>query len=98
MNTTICNESGDQATPKIASTSDGGCYIMWFDNRVPNYKVYVNQDGIIDGADLSIADSDAFNFVSGYVASDVNGDNIVDGSDLTIINNNAYNFVTVAKP
>ena len=43
VNTTICNESGDQATPKVAMTSDGGCYIMWFDNRVPNYKVYLQK-------------------------------------------------------
>ncbi|MBV6477297.1 MAG: hypothetical protein HGGPFJEG_00034 [Ignavibacteria bacterium] len=42
-NTTICNEVGDQATPKAAMTSDGGCYIMWFDNRVPNYKVYLQR-------------------------------------------------------
>lgn len=43
VNTAVCNASGDQATPKIASTSDGGCYIMWFDNRVPNYKVYLQR-------------------------------------------------------
>lgn len=43
VNTTICNAAGDQATPKIASTSDGGCYIMWFDNRIPNYAVYLQK-------------------------------------------------------
>jgi len=43
VNTSICNESGDQTIPKIASTSDGGCYIVWFDNRVPNYKVYLQK-------------------------------------------------------
>jgi hypothetical protein len=43
VNNDICTASGDQATPKIAATSDGGCYIMWFDNRVPNYKVYLQK-------------------------------------------------------
>jgi len=43
VNTSICDTTGDQATPKIASTSDGGCYIMWFDNRLPNYKVYLQR-------------------------------------------------------
>ncbi len=43
VNTAICDTTGDQATPKVASTSDGGCYIMWFDNRLPNYKVYLQR-------------------------------------------------------
>jgi len=43
VNSNVCNESGDQATPKVAMTSDGSCYIMWFDNRVPNYKVYLQK-------------------------------------------------------
>ncbi|MEO8666271.1 MAG: hypothetical protein ABI462_12330, partial [Ignavibacteria bacterium] len=43
LNNAICDTTGDQATPKIASTSDGGCYIMWFDNRVANYPVYLQR-------------------------------------------------------
>lgn len=62
------------------------------------YSGDVNQDGVIDGADGSIADNDAANFISGYVNSDVNGDDIVDGSDLSIIDNNAANFISVARP
>ena len=42
-NTVISNAASDQATPKIATTSDGGCYITWFDNSVPNYSVYLQK-------------------------------------------------------
>lgn len=43
VNNAICDTTGDQATPKIATTSDGGCYIMWFDNRSGNYAVYLQK-------------------------------------------------------
>ncbi|MBK8550774.1 MAG: hypothetical protein IPL53_06820 [Ignavibacteria bacterium] len=42
-NTVISNPSGDQATPKIATTSDGGSYITWFDNRAGSYAVYLQK-------------------------------------------------------
>jgi len=69
--------------------------------KAGKYTIYsgdVNQDGTIDGSDLSSIDNDASNFVSGYVNTDVNGDTIVDGSDALISENNAANFVSVARP
>src|SRR5207244_10441782 len=35
--------SRDQATPKITKTTDGGCYIVWFDHRGGNYDVYLQR-------------------------------------------------------
>lgn len=67
----------------------------------PKFCIYsgdVNQNGFVDITDILIADNDAFNFVSGYVASDVNGDSIVDIQDLQIIDNNAFNFVGLIRP
>ncbi len=58
----------------------------------------VNQDGIVDAADLSLVDNDAFNSVSGYVSTDVNGDDFVDASDLSIVDNNAFNGILVRNP
>ncbi len=37
----IAVATGDQALPKIVETSDGGCYISWFDNRSGSYCVYL---------------------------------------------------------
>jgi len=62
------------------------------------YSGDINQDGVIDGTDLSSIDNDASNFASGYMRTDVNGDQVVDGSDLAIADNNASNFITVIKP
>jgi hypothetical protein len=58
----------------------------------------VNQDGIIDGSDGSLVDNDSFNFVTGYVATDLNGDGIVDGSDYLIADNNSAAFIGVIRP
>jgi len=62
------------------------------------YSGDVDQNGIIDGVDLSIVDNDAANFTVGYVPSDVTGNNIVDGLDLLIVDNNSYNFVQTIRP
>lgn len=62
------------------------------------YSGDVNQDGIVDGTDLSLIDNDAANFVQGYVPTDLNCDGIVDGSDAAIADNNAANFVTKITP
>lgn len=43
QNLGIAVENGDQATPKIKATSDGGCYISWFDNRSGSYCMYLQR-------------------------------------------------------
>ncbi|MEO6695068.1 MAG: hypothetical protein ABIY50_08535 [Ignavibacteria bacterium] len=71
------------------------------DNSPIKFAVYsgdVNQDEIIDGEDLSLADNDAFNFMTGYLITDVNGDNIIDASDLSVIDNNVINFIGLIRP
>ncbi len=71
------------------------------DNSPFKFAIYsgdVNQDGNVDAVDVSLADNDVFNFVTGYVNTDVTGNNIVDAADLGIIDNNAFNFVSKARP
>jgi hypothetical protein len=43
QNLGIAVADGDQALPKIEATSDGGCYISWFDNRSGSYCVYMQR-------------------------------------------------------
>lgn len=48
-NLLVCDHASEQALPKIAATSDGGCYITWWDLSSGNYDVYVqrlDEDGI----------------------------------------------------
>ena len=52
-NMMICDRTGDQTIPKIAATSDGGCYVCWFDLSSGNYDVYMqrlNSEGQIQWA------------------------------------------------
>ena len=42
-NLMICDVNGEQVLPKISLTSDGGCYIAWFDTRTGNYNVYLQR-------------------------------------------------------
>ena len=43
LNLTVCDTTGEQVLPKIATTSDGGCYIGWFDARSGGYAVYLQK-------------------------------------------------------
>ena len=45
INLAVCDTTGEQALAKIESTSDGGCYISWFDNRSGSYAVYLQRLG-----------------------------------------------------
>lgn len=62
------------------------------------YSGDINQDGIIDGSDLSEVENAVNLNLSGYVNSDVNGDNSVDASDLSIVENNSSASVMVKAP
>ncbi|MCK4340901.1 MAG: hypothetical protein KAY37_04170 [Phycisphaerae bacterium] len=43
VNLPVADRTGEQAQPKIASTSDGGCYLSWFDNSAGGYDVYLQR-------------------------------------------------------
>jgi len=62
------------------------------------YSGDVNQDGLIDTADMTEVENDAFSFSTGYLPTDVNGDGITDTADMTLIDNNAAAFVNAALP
>ena len=71
------------------------------DTSPTKFAIYggdVNQDGVVDASDLGLIDNDAFNFVTGYVQTDITGDEVVDASDSSIADNNAFNFVTAITP
>ena len=62
------------------------------------YAGDVDQNGFIDGDDMSRIDNDAYLYLSGnYLSSDLNGDGIVDGEDFLIGDNN-WQYITVKSP
>ncbi|HLQ37068.1 MAG TPA: hypothetical protein VK348_04665 [Planctomycetota bacterium] len=43
QNLAVGDRTGEQVLPKIAATSDGGCYLGWFDHAGSNYDVYLQR-------------------------------------------------------
>ena len=62
------------------------------------YSGDIDQNGIIDLADVIGIYNDALNFVTGYEVTDVDGNMVTDLSDLLYGYNNAANFVAVVRP
>lgn len=58
----------------------------------------VNQDGLVDLADVLLVDIDNLNFTTGFNATDVNGDNLIDLSDVVIVDKNNLNFISKEIP
>lgn len=42
-NLPVGDAAGEQSLAKVAATSDGGCYVGWFDNRSGSYAVYLQR-------------------------------------------------------
>jgi hypothetical protein len=62
------------------------------------YAADVNQDGAVDGSDLSAIGNKVDAFAVGYLQEDVNGDGAIDGSDLSIAGNNNDAFIAAQLP
>lgn len=43
LNLKICDINNAQLLPKVAATSDGGCFISWFDGRAGSLRVYIQR-------------------------------------------------------
>ncbi len=84
-NLPIGDKSGDQVQPKIKPTSDGGCYIAWFDNSTGGYDVYLQRldvGGVEQWAHNGILLADR------AVSSTVDYDMVVDAQDNAIVTYN----------
>lgn len=53
---------------------------------------------MIDITDQGAIDNDLFNFIAGYVVTDLNGDGVVDIVDQSIMNNNIFGFISSVHP
>ena len=62
------------------------------------YSGDINQDGYIDGSDVSLVDNDVLISASGYLNTDLSGDNFTDVNDLSLVDNNSFTSVTAVKP
>jgi photosystem II stability/assembly factor-like uncharacterized protein len=85
----------------VSSNQAFGNNLKQVNNSPLKFALYsgdVNQDGIIDGDDLSLVENDVSISISGYVTTDLTGDNFVDGSDQSIVENNVSSGISVIRP
>ena len=58
----------------------------------------IDQDGAVDGLDMTLIRNMAAGFGTGYLAEDLNGDGVIDAIDMIILDNNAAEFVGKMAP
>ncbi len=58
----------------------------------------VNQDGVVNMADVALTESSMQSFLTGYYPADLTGDNIVEAADYSILENKATGGIVVIKP
>jgi subtilisin family serine protease len=76
----------------------GGNLQMMVDGAYTIFGGDVNQDGVVDTADMTPVDNDSDAYMAGYIDTDVNGDGGVDTADMTIVDNNSADYVESAHP
>lgn len=74
-----------------------GNILKMINGRAYMYTGDVNQDGSVEGIDLSIIDNAATGTISNNV-TDLNGDGVTDGSDIIIAENNAQLHISIVIP
>ena len=97
-NPVLFNTSSISYNFNLPAKAYGGNLLQMNTGQYVIYGGDVNQDGVIDTADMSPVDTDAANFAAGYLATDVNGDGVIDTADMTIVDNNAASYVGAATP
>ncbi|MDM7993107.1 MAG: hypothetical protein QUS11_07310 [Candidatus Fermentibacter sp.] len=81
-NLEVCDAVNEQSVPKIAPTSDGGCFVSWFDSRSGGYCLYlqrIDADGneLFDPDGLLISDHEQQSWLVDYDMAVDAGDNAV---------------------
>jgi hypothetical protein len=80
------------------SKAYGGNLLQMITGQFVIYSGDVNQDGVVDTADMTPIDNDSANYAAGYLDTDVNGDGVIDTADMTIVDNNAAAYVGSITP
>ncbi|MBK6966497.1 MAG: hypothetical protein IPH20_22025 [Bacteroidales bacterium] len=82
----------------LATKAYGNNMALMPDGWYALYGGDVNQDGIVDTADMTPVDNGSAAYLSGYRNPDANGDGIIDTADMTLVDNNSANYVSASYP
>lgn len=81
-----------------AASQSFGNNVVLVNGKYSFFTGDVNQDGVVDVTDTGLIDNDSFNFVTGYVNTDLDCNSVVDITDAAYADNNSFNFVVVISP
>jgi subtilisin-like proprotein convertase family protein len=82
--------AADKAYGSVQTDLGGGYFGM--------YSGDIDQNGVINDADVALMQTGLQSFLYGYHAEDLSGDNHAESADHSLLENNAVNAVTVIKP
>ncbi len=82
----------------VAGRAYGANQISVGGGKFAMYSGDINQDGIIDSADVVLMENGIQSFLYGYYSSDLNGDGIVENADYSVLDNNSSGVISVSKP
>ena len=82
----------------VASKAYGSNLALMPDGWYALFGGDVNQDGIVDTADMTPVDNGSAAYLSGYRNPDANGDGVIDTADMTLVDNNSANYISAATP
>ena len=69
-----------------------------FDGNAALFSGDINQDGLVESADLGAIENAAQIFLSGYFPEDISGDNLVESTDYSFIENSTQQFIIGIHP
>ncbi len=67
-------------------------------NKFCIYSGDVDQNGVVNPTDLDLVNIDSYNFITGYIKTDLNGDSLSDLKDLLVVYNNSIKHVEAIVP
>jgi hypothetical protein len=76
----------------------GGNLQLFIDGAYAIYTGDVNQDGVVDTADMTDVDNDSEYYNFGYLPTDIDGNGTCDTQDMTIVDNNSKNYISILIP
>jgi hypothetical protein len=76
----------------------GGNLQLFIDGVYAIYTGDVNQDGVVDTADMTDVDNNSQYYIDGYLPTDINGDGTTDTDDMTRVDNNSDQYISIMLP
>ncbi len=98
VNNVICNLSGDQAIPKVATCANGDTYIAYFSSESGNYNVRLQRLDVLGNVlwannGILVSSNPSMSWLTDWdIAADISGSCLLAVMDIRNGNNNIYGY------